>query len=409
MRDFRDAKSMAQTLRESLTEKAVVISHGESLELVSRMLGVADWNTLSARLKADPRESAAQATPRRDGLIHYPAIPIRDLVPFPTMTFPLFIGREKTKQALDQAFAQRREVVLAVQKDADVNNPGFEDLYEVGTLATLMEVDRLQDDTMKVLVQVHRRVAISRFIGENGAFQAEISDISEGPIPDAPDLVANALARFKSHAAAHDLRIVATVPPLDQIRDPGRLADVIVSQLGVPLRTKQALLATLDPLERLERTHALMENAVAPPRSRAISATMDRALADARQRRHSHATLEHLLLALADDADAATVMRSCGVDLGALRRNLVGYIDTGLTRLLTEREAVPQPTAAFQRVTQRAGMQAWERQRPATTGADVLVALFTEWQSPAVQMLVQQQMTRKAALDVIMKEDVTRG
>ncbi len=409
MRNFRDAKSMAQTLRESLTEKAVVISHGESLELVSRMLGVADWNTLSALLKADPRESAAPATPRREGLIHYPAIPIRDLVPFPTMTFPLFIGREKTKQALDQAFAQRREVVLAVQKDADVDNPGFDDLYEVGTLATLMEVDRLQDDTMKVLVQVHRRVAINSFAGENGAFQAEISDISEGPIPDAPDLIASAVTRFKSYAAAHDHRIVGTVPPLDQIRDPGRLADVIASQLGVPLRTKQALLATLDPLERLERAHALMENAVAPPRSRAIAATLDRALADARQRRHSHATLEHLLLALADDADAAAVMRSCGVDLGALRSNLVGYIDTGLTRLLTGRKDAPQPTAAFQRVTQRAGMQAWELQRAATTGADILVALFTEWQSPAVQMLVQQQMTRKAALDVVMKQDAEQG
>src|SRR5258707_6630583 len=101
MRDFRDAKTMAQTLRESLTAKAFTISHSESLELVSKMLGVADWNTLSALLQAERRDSGVPAAKRLGGAVIYPAIPLRDLVPFPTATFPLFVGREKTIQALD--------------------------------------------------------------------------------------------------------------------------------------------------------------------------------------------------------------------------------------------------------------------------------------------------------------------
>ncbi len=86
-------------------------------------------------------------------------------------------------QALDHAFARQREVVLAVQKHGGVDEPGFDDVYEVGVLARLLELERLDDGTLKVLTQAYRRVLICRFIGETGAFQAEVTDIYEGPIP----------------------------------------------------------------------------------------------------------------------------------------------------------------------------------------------------------------------------------
>ena len=176
MRDFRDAKSMAQTLRESLTTKAINISHSESLELVSKILGVADWNTLSALLLAERRDTAGPAAKYQAMAGSYPAIPLRDLVPFPTATYPLFVGREKTVHALNQAFEGPREVVLAVQKESAVDEPGFADVYEIGVLAELIELERLGDGTLKVLTRVDRRVVISRFIGETGAsFQAEIA------------------------------------------------------------------------------------------------------------------------------------------------------------------------------------------------------------------------------------------
>ena len=92
MRDFRDAKAMAQTLRESLTNKAVNISHSESLELVSKMLGVADWNTLSALLHS--RDRATPAARLQTSTAIYPAIPLRGLVPVPTAMYPLFGGRD---------------------------------------------------------------------------------------------------------------------------------------------------------------------------------------------------------------------------------------------------------------------------------------------------------------------------
>src|SRR6266705_1575408 len=131
MRDFRDAKTMAQTLRESLTTKSVTISHSESLELVSRMFGLADWNTLSAMLQSTRRD-----TGKRPGeTTSYPAIPLRDFVPFPSVNFAIYVGRdgckesyrsvfppadfpmfawrEKTLRALNHAFERHREVVLA--------------------------------------------------------------------------------------------------------------------------------------------------------------------------------------------------------------------------------------------------------------------------------------------------------
>jgi ATP-dependent Lon protease len=169
MRDFRDSKAMAQTLRENLTTKSINISHSESLELVSKMLGLADWNTLSALLQVDRRDSGIPVAGGSTATASYPAIPLRDLVPFPTATYPLFVGREKTMLALKDAFERQREVVLAVQRDAAIDEPRLENVYEIGVLAQLLEIERLGDGTLKVLVQGRRRVVIRRFVGETGS------------------------------------------------------------------------------------------------------------------------------------------------------------------------------------------------------------------------------------------------
>jgi ATP-dependent Lon protease len=414
MRDFRDAKTMAQTLRESLTVKAVTISHSESLELVSRMLGVADWNTLSAVLLADRRGSASPAAGPTGATASYPALPLRDFVPFPTTSFPLFVGREKTIQALDRAFERQREVVLAVQKRAGVDEPGFDDVYEVGVLARLLELQRLDDRTLKVLVQAHRRVTICRFIGETGAFQAEVADISEGPIPDAPFLIKQAVTRFESYAADRAIQLRQMWPPLDQIHDPGRVADIIASYLPLPIGDKQNLLATLDPVSRLEKVDALLNNienaSPLPPAvaemipeirySAELETTLHRAFACANQRRHEYATLEHLLLALIDDATASAAMRSCKVDLDVMRTKLVSYLDNELTRLVIAKGDDAKPTAAFQRVIQRAARVAQESNRPISTGIDILWAIFSETQSPAARLFGEQGVEPAALLSL---------
>jgi ATP-dependent Lon protease len=265
MRDFRDAKTMAQTLRETLTAKSFTISHSESLELVSKMLGVPDWNTLSAVLRAGPQETGVSVANHQSEAASYPALPLRDIVPFPNMIVPLFVGREKTKGALDHAFERNREVVLAVQRKETVDEPGFSDIYEIGVLAGLLELLRLPDGTLKVLVRAHRRVLIRRFVGEASAFQAEIADISEGPIPEAPEAIQSTVERFKAYAAVREINMPQTLPALDQIRDPGRVADVIAAHLVLPISDKQSLLATINPVARLEKVAALMDGAQSQP------------------------------------------------------------------------------------------------------------------------------------------------
>jgi len=386
MRDFRDAKAMAQTLRDSLTQKAVTISHSESLELVSKMFGLADWNTLSALLQTERRDSPKPTVRLQAATTIYPAIPLRDLVPFPMATYPLFVGREKTVQALNHAFERQREVVTAIQRDSAVDEPGFEDVYEIGLLAQLIELERLPDGTIKVLTQGLRRVTIRHFTMEAGAYQAEVADISEGPIPDAPDLIRKVVRRFEDYAAAREVRIPETFPQLDQTRDPGRVADIIAARIRMPIEDSYALLATLDPLARLERVETLVDLS-ARPLSPVFAATRRRALHYADQRTHQYATLEHLLLALIDDTHAAAVMQVCGADLDNLKGELIGYLDNGLKDIVIPAARNAHPTAAFQRVARRAAVHAQEVGYPVVTGANVLFAIFAETRSPAARLL----------------------
>jgi ATP-dependent Lon protease len=406
MRDFRDAKTMAQTLRDSLTTKAVTISHSESLELVSKMLGVSDWNTLSALLQANRRDAGVSVAERPTGSVSYPAVPIRDFVPIPESTFPLFIGREKTKQALNQAFEGNREVVLAVQREVAVDEPGFDDVYEIGALARLLELEPQLDGSLKVLVQAQRRVVICRFTGEAGAYEAEIADVSAGPIPDARELIQNAVERFKSYAVARDIGTPQTWAYLDQIRDPGRLADIISFYMALPISDKQSLLATLDPVMRLKRVDGLITTVSALSSSPDVEATKRRALDHANQRHHSYATLEHLLLALIDDADACAVMRACNVDLGGLRANLLGYLEKGLKRIEDGGDA--KPTLAFHRVGLRAGFSAQELGCPAVTGANTFLSILLETQSPAARFLGEQGVSRGRAA-VFVAQGIGKG
>jgi ATP-dependent Lon protease len=400
MRDFRDAKAMAQTLRDSLTHKAINISHSESLELVSRMLGLADWNTLSALLQSERRDSPKPAARLQSTTAIYPAIPLRDLVPFPMVMYPLFIGREKTIQALNHAFERQREVVIAIQRDSGVDEPGFEDIYEVGLLSQLIELERLADGTIKVLTQGIRRVAIRRFIKEAGAFQAEVADISEGPIPDAPDLIRRVVRRFEDYAAAREIRIPETFPVLEQTRDPGRVADIIAARIRMPIEDRYGLLATLDPVIRLERVEAQVDLS-ARPLSPVFEATRRRALNYADQRNHQYATLEHFLLALIDDTHASAVMQACDTDLRKLKGELIDYLDNGLKDIVIPGNRNAHPSAAFQRVARRAALHAQEVGYPVVTGANALFAIFAETRSPAARLLSEQGVSHARAAKAI--------
>ena len=135
--------------------------------------------------------------------------------------------------------------------------------------------------------------------------------------------------------------------------------------------------------------------------SRNLEQTLHRALAHANERRHEYATLEHLLLALTEDADAMAVLRACGIDLDRLRAELSDYLDNELANLITNRPDDAKPTAGFQRVLQRAAIHVQSSGREEVTGANVLVALFSERESHAVYFLQEQEMTRFDAVNYI--------
>jgi ATP-dependent Clp protease ATP-binding subunit ClpA len=135
--------------------------------------------------------------------------------------------------------------------------------------------------------------------------------------------------------------------------------------------------------------------------SRNLEKTLHRALAYANERRHEYATLEHLLLSLAEDQDAVAVLRACTVDLEKLRRDLLNYVDNDLTSLVSSHVEDAKPTASFQRVLQRAAIHVQSSGREEVTGANVLVAMFAERESHAVYFLQEQEMTRFDAVNYI--------
>jgi hypothetical protein len=245
MRDFRDAKAMAQTIRAALAAKGLKISIGESLELIAKALGAGDWNTLAAAIKAEPKSGEPQAPPAAT--------------------------LEQLAKALGAA--------------------------------------------------------------------------------DWPSLLATIRAGQASAPAAPP----PAAPP------------AAAPQRFVP----------------------------------ALEATLLRAVAYASQRKHEYTTLEHLLLALTDDADAAAVMEACQVDVAALKATLVAYIDNDLGALVKDDGESHGPTAGFHRVIQRAVIHVQSAGRYPVTGANVLVAIFSEAESHACLFLAGQKMTRFDAVNFI--------
>lgn len=267
MRDFRDAKAMAHSLREAIAVKQITLGHSESLEIVSKMLGLTDWNTLSALINTGRRGSTGEIPAEEAGAI-LPAFPIKDLVPFPNTQLPLWIKRPRTVQALDQAFSNRRKLVLVAQRNRDVQEPRDGDVYDVGVIAHVLDVGAPSaeaiargpaiEGTTQVLLQTQGRAAIRSFSGHSGRYEAHVEPIDEGAIQSAPDLIEEAAARFEAYVAAKDISVPQMWPPLRQLHDPGRVADIIAQRLPLPLQDKQGVLGTLDPIIRLQNIIAQM-------------------------------------------------------------------------------------------------------------------------------------------------------
>ena len=184
-----------------------------------------------------------------------PVLPLRDVVVFPHMVIPLFVGREKSIAALEQAMAADKRIVLLAQKSAETDDPGASDLYEVGTLAQVLQLLKLPDGTIKVLVEGTTRVRVSAIREIDGALSGEAVEIdnAEPEVTRETEAVARSLlSLFEQYVKTNRKLPPELLQTLSGIDEPGRLADTASAHLGVRLAEKQRLLETLDVDKRLE-------------------------------------------------------------------------------------------------------------------------------------------------------------
>lgn len=193
-----------------------------------------------------------------------PLLPLRDLIIFPHMMMPLFVGREKSINALEEAMSKQTDIVLAAQRDAKTNNPDPKDIYSVGTVGTIIQLLRLPDGTVKVLVEGKRRVRIKEFLQTDGFFMVESEDIIEST---ANETEAKALVRSVKNTFETYVKLNKRIPPeilmrVSTIEEIGELADIIVAQLNLKLEDKQKILEIFDPGKRLEELLNLMTSEI---------------------------------------------------------------------------------------------------------------------------------------------------
>ena len=268
MRDFRDAKAMAQTLREALKAKSVSLTHSESLELVARTLGFPDWNHLAARIQSSQPQLAPSAAtesatvPVGAGL---PIVPMRDLVLFPQMVVPLFIGREKSRRAIEHALATDRRLVAVTQRRSGDDDPAMDALYSVGVTASVINRVTLTDGTLRIVVSGLERIAIGQPVAEK-FLAAEIAPIEESrnQTDEAALLSRLVLDAYRMFAnvdySGLPLRLQARFH-LPDIGDPSLLADTVAPLLPVAIEQRQRLLETSDVVARLDAIFDLIRAA----------------------------------------------------------------------------------------------------------------------------------------------------
>ena len=198
------------------------------------------------------------------GGLQVPLLPLRDIIVFPHMVVPLFVGRQKSIRALEEAMSKQKFILLAAQKDAKTNDPTEADIYDVGTLGTVVQLLRLPDGTVKVLVEGKKRAKVLRYVDNPDYFMVEVEEIEE--VEEGTTEI-EALIRSVNSTFEHYVKLNKKIPPetimsVASITEPARLADTIVAHLGVKLEDKEALLETTNPTERLEKVLGYMRSEI---------------------------------------------------------------------------------------------------------------------------------------------------
>src|SRR3954467_12767128 len=194
----------------------------------------------------------------------YPVLPLRDIVVFPHMIVPLFVGREKSVRALEDVMKDDKQIIIVTQTNAAQDDPSTSDIFTVGTIGTVLQLLKLPDGTVKVLVEGGQRARLVRFTEHEAFFQAHAEVIGEKPgtHQEIEALARTVVAQFEQY-----IKLNKKIPPevlvsINQIEDPGKLADTVASHLTLKIPEKQELLETETISERLEKVFAYMEGEI---------------------------------------------------------------------------------------------------------------------------------------------------
>jgi len=194
----------------------------------------------------------------------FPVLPLRDIVVFPYMIVPLFVGREKSINALEEVMRTDKLILLAAQKNAGDDDPATEAIFTVGTLASVLQLLKLPDGTVKVLVEGVTRARITRYTASGSYFEAEVERISEsvGAKDEIEALARSTMAQFENYVKLNKKISPEVLGTISQIEDYSKLADTIASHLAVKIADKQEVLEITTISERLERVYGLMESEI---------------------------------------------------------------------------------------------------------------------------------------------------
>ncbi|MHA6766643.1 endopeptidase La [Sphingobium ummariense] len=191
----------------------------------------------------------------------YPLLPLRDIVVFPQMIVPLFVGRDKSVSALEAAMEGSKEIFLVSQLDPAEDDPGRDALYDTGVVAVVLQLLKLPDGTVRVLVEGKHRAQLVDILAAEGHLTAEVVSVEEAEAegPEAAALMRSVAEQFENYAKLNKKLPAETPVQLREIEDAGRLADAVAANINVKVADKQSLLVEADPVKRLEMVFAFME------------------------------------------------------------------------------------------------------------------------------------------------------
>jgi ATP-dependent Lon protease len=194
----------------------------------------------------------------------YPVLPLRDIVVFPHMIVPLFVGREKSIRALEEVMRSDTFILLATQKNASDDDPSTDSIYEVGTLASVLQLLKLPDGTVKVLVEGVERAKILKYTGRVDYYEADATSFQDatGERVEAEALARSVVTEFEGYVKLNKKVSPEVIGVVQQIDDYGRIADTVASHLAVKIADKQGILETASVGERLEKVLGLMESEI---------------------------------------------------------------------------------------------------------------------------------------------------